>query len=253
MTNSTPSSDASDQFRGGNEQLCERLRAIGELHWLRALIKATANDLTVADSADKHDADLDDERLSQLSGTRYDKSVLMSARAHLEEDVRALVAAHGEVAGLFKGKLKDDTEEMLARALSGARQRLSAFRTLVENYTPPRKPHEIRRIAMSHLLRSAAKSANRFRQMRVELEDKISPDLAERFKTAERDLFALVSRVEALRDRTSQRMADHLDSCTEQLNAIADCFAGIELDAGLRSGCWFNDYGQRIAARQQSV
>jgi hypothetical protein len=82
-----------------------------------------------------------------------------------------------------------------------------------------------------------------------ELDESISPDLAQRLKVSQSELSQFVSHLERLRDRPSQKMSENLDSCIAELETIVESIAAVELEAGLRSGQWFSDYSARTESQ----
>ncbi len=117
------------------------------------------------------------------------------------------------------------------------------------NYTLPSKPYEIRRNALSVVSDQAAEVQRHFCQLIAQFTTGIAPDLVERLENCKAELSKFTSHLQKLRDQSSRKMNGNLDSCIEQFTAIVESVAAVELDAGLRGGLWFDDYGLRIDAR----
>lgn len=73
----------------------------------------------------------------------------------------------------------------------------------------------------------------------------VDPDLKERLKQCHHDLCQMTATFTKLRERCSQKMEKNISDCLARLKEIHGRVNAVELEAGLRAGLWFVDYGRR--------
>lgn len=236
--------------RVGNVRLCFALRGgyFGPLGGFLSDLRETQKQLTFLDSVANHDDELPEEILQQASDWRLDhiKGALYLAANDLRDSLSKLEDAYDRIAGLFKGQMRDETEEALGRALNGARQRFEKMQELASGYELPRRPHEIRRNSLSYLIQKSIEVHNAFlRMMEEQLDDKVDADLLAEMQACGVELTKVRTQLETLRERCSQKMSGNMESVATFLEGIYDRMSEVELQAGLRAKLPFADYRRR--------
>ena len=221
-----------------------------------ARLLASLDDVAVA-----HDQILDQETLGRkvnLTGTRvfgeeFDPDMpveladwngdgahasLVAAVLACERSVECLQGAQDLLAGIFKGPMRDATEEPLARSLRGAKAQLEKLKEVLAAYEMPSRPHEIRRNSISYLIVSLAKIIANLDVLRAACESDASRDLLEELDHSIDKLRQLNFRFELLRERCSQRVGKNLEVCVTDL----EMFIGeLEKLAGEARRRWTNE------------
>lgn len=230
--------------RTGDGKLCYFLREDQLGHLVREMDLAVEQ-LALVDDAPNHDDILGPHVLEKLASWRMNHSANAIATAvhHLDHSLHELQQAHRAVAGLFKGPMRDETEEALTRAIQGAKARLASMKNVQSGYDGPKRPHEVRRNTLSYLLKKSLEVAHWYQQL-VDIGG-ISPDLLVELQDCLLVLDGMSVRLRRLRERSSQKMAQNLSECLEQLKMVRNRLNIIERHAGSRSGCWFGDYLHR--------
>jgi hypothetical protein len=249
MTKAKTSSSHGIQSQPGDARLAYMIRGrvLVRLSFFSNELSRTAEQLSFVDQADSHDEILDEAVLEKAGSLRLDhaSSVLGLTVSDLQKSLESLQSAQAHVAGVFKGQLRDDTEETLARAVQGAQARLRQFREIADSYELPKRPHEIRRNALSYLIAQSSALAAFFQQFVERFDEPVSADLLEELKKAGAELCQFTQQLEKLRERCSQKMSQNLIQCLEQFDALQERIRDVELQAGRRSGSWFPDYAGR--------
>jgi hypothetical protein len=145
---------------------------------------------------------------------------LVAAVLACERSVECLQGARDLLAGIFKGPMRDATEETLARSLRGAKAQLEKIKEVLAAYEMPSRPHEIRRNSISYLIVSLAKIIANLDGLRVVCEPDASGDLVEELGHSIEELRRLNARFESLRERCSQKVGQSLDVCEGELNGL---------------------------------
>jgi hypothetical protein len=141
------------------------------------------------------------------------------AAGELQHSLEHLRQAHGHISGLVKGALSDATEAVLARAITGAENRLRHMRELHQNYKPPTKAYEIRRIAFSFLSGEAQKIEADIAEFAAETRrSHLYCDVGETFDECRLGVQQLRRRFDLFRERSSQH--HDLQPCIERLAEI---------------------------------
>jgi|AGTN01.3.fsa_nt_gi hypothetical protein len=236
--------------RVGNVALCFALRGgyFGPLSAFLRDMRDTQKQLVFLDSVANHDDLLPDEILEKASDWRLDhiKGALHLAANDLRDSLTKLEAAHDRIAGLFKGQMRDETEEALARALNGARQRFAKMDELASNYELPKRPHEIRRNSLSYLIQQSIEVHKGFLyMMEHQLDDKVDADLLAEMHACGAELTKVRTQLETLRERCSQKMSGNMQAVVTFLEGVYDRMSEVELQAGLRARLPFADYHRR--------
>jgi hypothetical protein len=142
--------------------------------------------------------------------------------------------------------MRDETEEDLARAIKGFEARLERIDQVRAQYKEPRRPHEIRRNALSYLLARCSEVCEEFQQLVQRIDSDVPASLVSELRLCEEELFEFKAGLTKLRERCSQKMEQNLLDCAEKIEAIAEHIATVELEAGRLSGSWFPDYAARL-------
>jgi hypothetical protein len=236
----------------GDVALCYAIRAAGNLglSFLVLDLNQTIDQLAPLDRAASHDQVLDEETLTEAAEWSSDhiQARLSNSLTACQTSVRNLEEAHSLVAGLFKGEMRDSTEESLGRALKSAQAGLAKLESVVDNYQLPKRPHEIRRNALSFLMVKTSEVREQYLQQLSFHEATLSHDIKEEFATFASELLKMMATFEKLRERSSQKMEQNLQQCLTELEALIERVEALELKAGLRHDVWFPDYAQRTAA-----
>lgn len=237
----------------GDAGFCHELR--GFRFQLTSLVHNLSETLRQLSGFDgmNHDEVIEDEELLRLTQDwRVDhaKSAIILAHLDLRKSHRYLVEAHNHVKGLFKGKLRDETEEALARAIKGSEARMNRFEGVLEEYEPPNRPFEIRRNALSYLIVRCQELVVHFEKLIKGCDELVSEDLLAQVVQSKDEIENLAQRMSTLRERCSQSMESNLTEFLDQVTIIAQVIDDVELEAGVRSGCWYGDYKGRLAEKE---
>jgi hypothetical protein len=213
---------------------CNHLRW---LYYLRGDLLATTEQLSLLDVASSHDQPLDEEILVQVADFSRDgvHASLSAAVIACEQSVNCLRGAYELLAGLFKGTMRDATEESLSRSLKGAEAQLAKLQAAHKQYELPKRPHEIRRTALSYLILFCHKIRRELDELK-EGACSASSDLLAELDSSIAAMAALKSRLELLRERSSQKMEENLLSCQAQLDELIINLEALAKEAGKRSG-----------------
>lgn len=240
-------------IHSGNGGLCHALRCTNHELFLSDL-QTAARTFQILDEAGPHDQPIGDEMKKQIQSLMFGdhtRSALSHVQNNAAHALSQLQDALREVEGRFKGELRDRTEERLRRAVKNAESMHADFQELVRNYEPPDRPHEIRRNELSCLFIKGRQFVGKRLQGAYErLADSADEDLVTRLAVCVADWDRLMNRLERLREQSSRKLAADMAECAERACEIFERIADIELDAGVRGGCHYGDFGRRLRARE---
>lgn len=185
------------------------------------LIKATRSQLQPLDRVTRHDEDIDDALWSQLSAEKADPVRLRIASVFksCESALSSYRHAHSRLQGVFRGQLRDDFEQDLARAVRGAGLRLERMRHFLDRYQLPRRPHLIRKNALGVLVASGGEVAEAVRKFRQRTAD-AAPHLVSALEKGEKHLLRLNATLTRLRNQPTRKMSQPLKDCLQELQSI---------------------------------
>ncbi len=233
-----PQSRIDPGTRAGNGALCHELRGLNPVRCFTATVREIAAQLTLVDSPTSHDTPLSDTILGLASDWHLNHvgCALSEAARECRNSLECLRRAHASVAGIFKGAMRDETEEALARAVKGAEARLAQISAACDSYTLPSLPHEVRRNGLAFLLARSPAVIAALTRLIEECDGNVSPDLLAELKTCQSDLVELMNIFATLRERSSQKMGDHMQDCVVRITAINAHLDDIGIEAGTRGG-----------------
>jgi hypothetical protein len=224
----------------GDTKLWHDLRCIHMpyVYSLYADLEATIEQLSPLDNAGTHDQLLDEDVLVAAGDLSKDgvHGSLCAAVKVCEQSVLYLQGAHDLLAGLFKGTMRDATEESLSRSLKGARAQLAKLEQVRSEYELPKRPHEIRRNALSYLVISCDKILSGLKDLQKACVGADSSDLLADFAQGLAELAQLKTQFELLRERSSQKMESNLQDCRDKLEGTIRRFEAVTREAGRRTG-----------------
>ncbi|MBY0359737.1 MAG: hypothetical protein K2W82_17175 [Candidatus Obscuribacterales bacterium] len=220
---------------GGDLRLCYVLRNFSMVLFLRTL-EEVIPELELVDQAVKHDDVLPPEILAALS--KCDSAlVLRSAERELESALEKLRLAYEQVEGLFRGSLKDETEESILRLTKLLEARLQGFGNVVNGYQKPQRPYEIRRETISRLISECNDQIARFvSRVSEELPSDASGDLLAELVLCRQELERMPDRLKQLREKSSQKMAAHVHQFWQDMIRLHMRLVAVECQARERSG-----------------
>ncbi len=226
--------------RAGNGRLCHELRGLNPVRCFTNTIKEIAQQLTLVDVQNSHDAPLDDSVVEAASDWHLDHigGALSLAHTECRASLECLRRAHAHVAGIFKGEMRDNTEEALARAIKGAEARLAQISAASDSYRLPKMPHEVRRNGLAFLF---ARSPDVIAALTLLIEscEGVGEDLLADLKGCKSELVELMNIFALLRERSSQKMEDNMRDCVARIVAINEHLDDIGIEAGKRGGNLF--------------
>lgn len=229
--------DPSTHFNG-DRRLCYALRG-GGIRAFLTMLEETARQLLLVDQAANHDEILPAEILEAASDWHFDHthSALTGAQHEMNHALNHTQAALANVAGLFKGSLKDETEEMLLRLVRLMQSRSDQLSAVVQSYELPKRPHEIRRNSLSYLIAECLKLANAFSHILTEECPDASPDLLAELNLCQQEIAKEHAGLQQLRERSSQKMGEQMIECLKRMVSIHLRTDAVELQARTRGSC----------------
>jgi hypothetical protein len=250
--NIEPIPPSSDPHSVGNRQLAHAIRGVNSICFFKIMLRQAAEQFAAVDEAGNHDDVLPDQILGRAGESQLDHShsALCIAVCEYRTSLAHLRQAHRSVAGLFKGELKDDTEEALARAVTAASGGLAKLEQAYSSYELPKRPHEIRRNTLSVLIVNCAEVSGHVLTLFTDHCNDASPDLVAVLTQSYADLKALTERLKKLRERCSQKMSENISECRDTMDAIAQRIDDAGFEASKRAGSvrWYNGWRQRAEA-----
>lgn len=210
------------------------------LRWLASLkgdLRSTNKQLAIIEDQTQHDRPLDEDVFVHIAfaGDGVHAS-LKAAVFACEQSVTCLQASYDLLSGLFKGEMRDITEESLARSLKGAKAQLEKLKKAEADYSLPRRPHEIRRTALSFLIVSTTKILEELQVLITDIRDDASSDLKLEVEGCAAQLIEFKANLELLRERSSRRLEESLSQASENLQDIIKQLEKIASEAGKRAG-----------------
>ena len=242
--------------RAGNGGLCHELRGLNPVRCFTATVKEIARQLTLVDAPPSHDTPLTDSLHQEASDWHLNHvgCALNEAVRECRNSLDCLRRAHAGVAGIFRGALRDDTEEALARAVKGAEARLAQVSAACDSYTMPKLPYEIRRNGLAFLFARSPQVIAPLTRLIKDCDGVVSQDLLAELKTCQCELVELMNTFDTLRERCSQKMGDNMQDCVARITAINEQLDSIGIEAGTRAGnlyrypSWADRKGERARA-----
>ncbi len=223
----------------GDARLCHALHCVNSVWFFERTLKSVALQLLPLDHLANHDDIVDDALLAALSDWRLDH--ISSALCHAVADCRTSLSymknSLWRVQGLFKGELRDETEETLARTVKVLEARCAKLEQVKDSYELPGRPHEIRRNAFAYLLVEATRVTEELNGLvAASRTNHVSEDFTRELQSCAEAFLTLQRRFETLRERCSQKMERNLDDCVKQLESIQERLNILKNAAGQRAG-----------------
>lgn len=217
--------------------LCYRIRSFGHLKSLLIRLEEVLPELKLVDQAANHDDILPPEVLAAIKECDSQGELRM-AELEMQRSLASLQKAHGLVEGLFRGSLKDDTEEAISRLAKLMEARLQQFHGVVEGYQKPQRPHEIRRETLSQLIVQCNELVEKLSSdLCAGLPANVSADLVAELNLCRQEIERMPARLRQLRERSSQKMAAHIQQCFQEMIRVHLRITAVEEQARERSGC----------------
>jgi hypothetical protein len=149
---------------------------------------------------------------------------------HLAKSLDELRLAHREIEGIFGGEERDRYEELLARGIRSAEDRLARMTTCQQNYATPRQPFAIRRGTLFALECAFDRYARWWEEIRQGCEG-ASDHLMAQMTEHVQELARLAVVFGKLRKTSSQKMSDHLAECSRRLDAVMEGLDSVQSEA----------------------